>query len=139
MNSKVLFLLAGIFAILLFISPAESFSQIKQRFVLKPGRGESGKAVAGRVRATVTGAAYRDYFFTIPKGRSADISVSTDAGEEVRFDVISPKGKKIFENTSDILDELPIRGTYVVRVYRNKDATDKSGASKFQLGIFMYI
>jgi hypothetical protein len=53
--------------------------------------------------------------------------------------VISPKGKKIFENTSDILDELPIRGTYVVRVYRNKDATDKSGASKFQLGIFMYI
>jgi hypothetical protein len=60
MNSKVLFLLAGIFAILLFISPSESFSQIKQRFVLKPGRGESGKAVAGRVRATVTGAAYRD-------------------------------------------------------------------------------
>ena len=124
---------------LCFFAPVESSAQIKQRFPLKPSRGEAGRAVAGRVKGTIIGTSYRDYFFTIPEGRSIDVSVSTDAGEPVKFEILSPKGKKLFESSNDILDELQSKGTYTVRVYRAKDSTNKSGKSTFQLGIFMYI
>lgn len=130
-----------VFSALLFISVFSIgiFAQTKHRFVLHPARGESGKAVAGRIKNSLKGETYIDYFFTVPKGKSADISVDTDSGEEVRFDLISPTGKKIYEDTKDILDELPTKGTYTVRVYRKKDTDDKIGVSKFQLAIFMYI
>ena len=139
MNLKISFLLLNTLAALFFIAPAETPAQTKQRFVLRAARGEAGKAVAGRVRGTLAGTQYRDYFFTIPTGRSADISLETDSGAEVRFDVIAPNGKKLFRNEKEILDELPTKGTYIIRVYRNREAAGKTGVSKFQLGIFMYI
>jgi hypothetical protein len=120
-------------------APAHLRAQTKRRFPLAASRGEAGPAVAGRVSGTLAGAAHRDYFFYIPRGRSADISLSTDRGESVRFDVISPKGKKLFQNEAEILDELPQKGTYVIRVYRAKDKAGKPGTSAFQLSIFMYI
>jgi len=138
MNFKKSFLIL-LFPALFFCASLNSFSQTKQKIVLRRVRGESGKAVSGRVRGTIKDADYRDYFFTIPKGRGVDISVSTDSGEAVKFDVISPKGKKLFENETDILDDLPAKGTYTIRVYRTKDSSAKGGVSRFQLGIFMYI
>lgn len=139
MNIKSIFSPAVSILLLCLIAPLASSAQSKQRLPLKPGRGEAGKAVAGRVKGAIVGAAFRDYFFTIPVGRGADISVTTDSGETVQFDVISPKGKKIFENETDILDDLPHKGTYIIRVHRLADATKKGGKSTFQLGIFMYI
>lgn len=141
MNFKTSFLLSIFAASLFFISAgaAEAAAQTRQRLSLRPARGEAGKAVAGRVRSTLRGAVYRDYFFSIPEGRSIDISVTTDAGAEVKFDVLSPKGEKLFSDTSEILDELPSRGTYTIRVYRTTDAEDKGGTSRFQLSVFMYI
>lgn len=125
-----------LFVIVLFSSTA-AFSQTSQRLRLTKGRGESGPLVAAAARGNVSNKNYRDYTFSIPKPRGAEITVETISGEPVKFEVISPKKKSIYKDEAEIMDELPNAGTYTIRVYRMKDSAD--GKSAFRLSIWMYI
>ena len=138
MNFKIAFLF-GIFAFSLFFiaAPDDASAQVRQRLPLRRARGEAGPAVAASVKGVLKGFSHRDYFFYIPEGRSIDISLTTDSGEPMRFDVISPKGVKIFDGETEILDELSTKGTYTIRIYRPVETRDK-GTSRFQLSVFMY-
>lgn len=125
-----------LFVIVLFLSSA-AFSQTTQRLKFSKGRGESGPLIASKASGTVLNQTYKDFTFSIPVGRGAEIEVETLTGEPVKFEVISPKKKTLFKDESEIMDELPDAGKYTIRVYRTKDSAD--GKSSFRLSIWMYI
>ncbi len=132
MRKKIFFL----FITILFLSSV-SFSQTTQRLRLTKGRGESGPLVAAATRGNLANKNYRDYTFSIPKPRGAEITVETISGEPVFFEVISPKKKSLYKDEAEIMDDLPDAGKYTIRVYRSKDSAD--GKSAFRLSIWMYI
>lgn len=132
MSKKIIFL----FMAVLFLS-STAFAQTSQRLRLTKGRGESGPLVATAVRGNLANKSYRDYTFSIPKPRGAEITVETISGETVLFEIISPKKKSIIKDGSEIMDDLPNAGTYTIRVYRTKGSD--AGKSAFRLSIWMYI
>lgn len=125
-----------LFIIVLFLSSA-AFSQTTQRLKFSKGRGESGPLIAAKALGKLANKNYRDYTFSIPKSRGAEITVETTSGEPVFFEVISPKKKSLYKNEAEIMDDLPDAGTYTIRVYRAKDSAD--GKSMFRLSIWMYV
>lgn len=129
---KLIFLLIAV----LFLSSAV-FSQTTQRLKFSKGRGESGPLIASNARGNVLNQNYKDYTFSIPVSRGAEITLETMTGEPVKFEVISPKKKSLFKDEAEIMDELPDAGKYTIRVYRMKDSAD--GKSAFRLRIWMYI
>lgn len=128
--------LVFLFVIVLFLSSA-AFSQTTQKLRFSKGRGESGPLIASKANGTISNQTYKDYTFSIPVGRGAEITVETLTGEPVKFEVISPKKKSLFKDEAEIMDELPDAGNYTIRVYRMKDSAD--GKSAFRLSIWMYI
>ena len=129
---KFVFLLIAV----LFLSSAV-FSQTTQRLKFSKGRGESGPLIASKAGGTISNQNYKDFTFSIPVGRGAEITLETLTGEPVKFEVISPKKKSLFKDEAEIMDELPDAGKYTIRVYRMKDSD--AGKSSFRLRIWMYI
>lgn len=125
-----------LFIIVLFLSSV-AFSQTTQRLRFSKGRGESGPLIAAKSIGNLANKNYRDYTFSIPKPRGAEITVETVSGEPVKFELLSPKKKSLYKDEAEIMDELPNAGTYTIRVYRAKDSAD--GKSAFRLSIWMYV
>lgn len=125
-----------LFVIVLFLSSV-SLSQTAQRLKFSKGRGESGPLISAKATGNLANKNHRDYTFSIPKSRGAEITVETTSGEPVFFEVISPKKKSLYKNEAEIMDELPDAGTYTIRVYRADDSAD--GKSAFRLSIWMYV
>lgn len=126
-----------LFIVVLFLSSA-AFSQTAQRLKFSKGRGEAGALIASKASGNLSNKTYKDYTFTIPRGRSAEITVETVSGEAVQFELLSPKKKSLYRDETEVMDELGGgAGTYTIRVYRAKDSAD--GKSMFRLSIWMYV
>jgi len=128
--------------LILFFCCADVSAQTKQKILLKNARGEAGKAVAGKVKGTLQGDAYRDLIFSVPKGRAADITLyPSPENAPLMFDLIAPNGKVLEKGIGDFLDELDAPGTYTIRVYMLKEDADikRPAKASFTVTIFMYI
>ncbi len=139
MKKSVFFLLM---TLILGLSFSAVEAQTKQRIVLTKARGEAGAAVTGQAKGTISGDAYRDYTFRIPKGRGVDIGLNSKTEDApLTFDLIAPNGKVLQKNIGDYLDELKTPGTYTIRVYMLKDDADIKRPLKasYTVTVFMYI
>ena len=128
--------------LLLVLSGSEVSAQKKQRILLKWGKGEAGRGVAGQAKGTIRGDEFIDFTFRINEGRAVDIGLSPMPEDApVTFDIIDPKGKVIFQNIGDFLDELNEPGTYTVRVYMVKEDADVKRPAKATciVAVFMYV
>ncbi len=128
--------------LLLILSAAEVSAQKKQRIPLKWSKGEAGRGVAGQAKGTLRGDQYIDFTFRINEGRAVDIGLSPMPEDApLTFDIIDPKGKVIFQNIGDFLDELNEPGTYTIRVYMVKESADVRRPAKASctVTVFMYV
>lgn len=128
--------------LLLILSASEVSAQKKQRILLKWSKGEAGRGVAGQAKGTISGDGYIDFTFRINEGRAVDIGLNPMPEDApVTFDIIDPKGKVLFQNIGDFLDELNEPGTYTVRVYMIKGDSNVPRPAKASctVTIFMYV
>lgn len=127
--------------ILLFVCVNVS-AQTKQKILLKKARGEAGKAVAGKAKATISGDAYRDFTFNLPTSRGVDIGLYPSPEDApLTFDLIAPDGTVLEKGIGDYLNELDKTGTYTIRVYLLKEDADikRPAKTSFTVTVFMYI
>lgn len=139
---KLIFASSFLTILLLFLFTTDAAAQKKQRILLKWGEGEAGRALAGKAKGTISGDQYIDFTFKINEGRGVDIGLyPMPEDAPVTFDIIDPKGKVLFKNIGDFLDELNEPGTYTVRVYMVKEDADVKRPPKATctVTIFMYV
>lgn len=134
--------ISALLPLLLFFCFVSISAQTKQRIVLSKARGEAGGAVAGQAKGTISGDAFRDFTFRIPKGRGVDIGLNSKTVDApLTFDLIAPNGKILEKGIGDYLDELNEPGTYTIRVYMLKEDADikRPAKASFTVTVFMYI
>ena len=134
--------ISALFPLILFFSFLSVSAQTKQRIVLTKARGEAGKAVAGQAKGTISGDAFREFTFRIPKSRGVDIGLNSKTVDApLTFDLISPNGKVLEKSIGDYLDELKAPGTYTIRVYMLKEDADikRPAKASFTVTVFMYV
>jgi hypothetical protein len=139
---KLLFLSSIVAILLLGVAVSEVSAQKTRSIVLKWGKGEAGRAVAGKAKASISGDAFVDFKFRINEGRGVDIGLfPMPEDAPVTFDIIDPNGKVLFQNIGDFLDELNDPGVYTVRVYMVKESASVKRPPKasFTVTVFMYV
>lgn len=139
---KIIFASSFLTILLLVLFATDASAQKKQKILLKWGEGEAGRAVAGKAKGTISGDQYIDFTFKINEGRGVDIGLYPSPEDApVTFDIIDPKGKVLFKNIGDFLDELNEPGTYTVRVYMVREDADVKRPPKATctVTIFMYV
>lgn len=139
---KLLYASSFLAILVLFFSVSETSAQKKQRILLKWDRGEAGRALAGKAKGTLSGDQYVDFTFRINEGRGVDIGLYPSPEDApLTFDIIDPKGKVLFKNIGDFLDDLNEPGTYTIRVYMVKEDSDVKRPAKASctVTVFMYV